>query len=84
MGALMDELLENCRRLCSGDFDERTRAYHRLRSSRAFTMVSYHMRELSLTCHDVARLLVDDAPGPLSMSARRLLESQFSEERLSH
>ncbi|HEV3345379.1 MAG TPA: hypothetical protein VG125_33685 [Pirellulales bacterium] len=77
----MDELLENCRKLCSGNFHERARAYHRLRSSRAFAMVSYHMRGLRLTCYEVARLLVDDAPDPLSISARRLLEAQFAQQQ---
>lgn len=78
----MDELLKNCKSLCRGDFHERQRAYHRLRSSRAFAMVSYHLRGLGLTCYDIARLLADDAPDPLSKSARRLLEEQFSERQI--
>jgi hypothetical protein len=77
MGTAMEELLENCRKMYSGDFDERTRAYHQLRSSRAFAMVSYHLRGYHLTCYDVARLLADDGPDPVSTSARRLLEEQF-------
>lgn len=74
----MEELLKNCRELCSGDFDERKRAYHQLRSSRAFAMVAYHLRGYHLTCYDLARLLADNASDAASTLARRLLEEEFS------
>ena len=74
----MDELLESCKKLSSGDFDERKRAYHHLRSSRAFAMVSYHLRGYHLTCYDLARLLADNSLDRVSMLARRLLEEEFS------
>ena len=79
----MDELLENCRKLCSGGFQQRARAYHSLRSSRAFAMVLYHLRGFHLTSYELARLLADGGADSMSVSARRLLEQQFQEHEAS-
>lgn len=76
----MEELLENCRKLCFGAFQERTRAYHSLRSSRAFAMVLHHLRGFHLTSYEVARLLADGGADPMALSARRVLEQQFDRQ----
>jgi hypothetical protein len=77
----MEDLLENCRKLCSGRFQERARAYHTLRSSRAFAMVSYHLRGFHLTCYELARILADGGTDAMSLTARRLLEQQFDRQQ---
>jgi hypothetical protein len=76
----MEELLENCQRLCCGSFRERARAYHLLKSSRAFAMVLYHLRGFQLTSYEVARLLAEGGTDPIARSARRLLEQQFDRQ----
>jgi hypothetical protein len=79
----MEELLENCRKLSFGGYRERTRAYHKLKSSRAFAMVLYHLRGFQLTTYEVARLLAEGGADPIARSARRLLEQQFHPQQSS-
>jgi hypothetical protein len=75
----MDEILQNCRNLCSQDFGVRARAYQALRNTRAFTATMYHFRETELTAYELARLLTSDASEPLAGSAHRVLGEYLAE-----
>lgn len=75
----MDEILQQCRDLCSDDFAIRARAYQALRGSRAFTATMYRFREADLTAYDLARLLTSGNTDALARGAIRSLEEYLSE-----
>ena len=75
----MDEILQNCRNLCSDDFRVRATAYQALRSSRAFTATMYRFRESNLTAYDLARLLASGSSDALARSVLRLLDEYLGQ-----
>ncbi|HEV3340651.1 MAG TPA: hypothetical protein VG125_09845 [Pirellulales bacterium] len=77
----MDEILENCRNLCSDDFRIRARAYQTLRNSRAFTATMYRFRDSNLTAYDLARLLASGSSDALAKSVLQLLDEHLSQSQ---
>jgi hypothetical protein len=74
----MDEILQDCRDLCSDDFKVRARAYQALRNSRAFTATLYRFRESNLTAYDLARLLASGSSDALAKSVLQLLDENLN------
>jgi len=77
----MDEILENCRNLCSDDFRVRARAYQALRNSWAFRATMYRFRDSNVTAYDLARLLASGNSDALARSVLRLLDEQLSQNQ---